>query len=155
MATSLREDIKQKKPFTSPEQEAYLNILRTAAALNDELEQLLKPYELTGAQYNVLRILRGAEPEGLCRNEVRDRMLTRMPDMTRLLDRMEAAGLVERIRSDSDRRMVATHITADGRKLVDQVTRSINELHERQLGHLTQKQLAALVELLTLVRQAH
>lgn len=153
--TSLREDIKQKKPFASREQEAYLNIVRTAAALNDDVEQLLKPYELTGAQYNVLRILRGAEPAGLCRNEVRDRMLTRMPDMTRLLDRMEAAGLVERTRSDSDRRMVPTHITAAGRKLVDQVTRSIDELHQRQLGHLTQKQLASLIELLTLVRQDH
>ena len=153
MVTSLREDIKQKKPFTSLEQEAYLNVLRTSAALLDGVERLLKPYGLTAAQYNVLRILRGAEPAGLCRNEVRDRMLTRMPDMTRLLDRMEEAGLVARIRSDHDRRLVATHITSAGRKLVDSVTRSINELHQQQLGHLTKKQLGTLIELLELVRQ--
>ena len=94
--TDLQQEIRQTRPFTSAEQEAHLSIVRTASLLTDGLEQVLKPAGLTTAQYNVLRILRGAEPNGLCRNEVRDRMLTRMPDMTRLLDRMEATGLVSR-----------------------------------------------------------
>jgi DNA-binding MarR family transcriptional regulator len=151
MVSSLRDEIKQKRAFSSREQEAYLNVIRTAAAFTADVEQLLKPYGLTGAQYNVLRILRGAE-KGLCRNEVRDRMLTRMPDMTRLLDRMEAVGLVKRVRSEEDRRQVATHITAAGRKLLADATRSIDELHQRQLGHMSQKQLHSLIDLLTLAR---
>lgn len=155
MVTSLRDDIKQKKPFSSLEQEAYLNVLRTATALHDEVELMLKPYGITGAQYNVLRILGGAHPEGLCRNEVRDRMIRRMPDMTRLLDRMEAAGLVERTRSDTDRRSVPTHITTAGRKLIDKLTDAMQDLHKRQLGHLNQKQLATLIDLLTQARQDH
>jgi DNA-binding MarR family transcriptional regulator len=115
------------------------------------VEALLRPYGITGPQYNVLRILRGAE-NGLCRNEVRDRMLTRMPDMTRLLDRMEAAGLVRRERSDEDRRQVSTHITAAGRKVLEEVARSMDELHKQQLGHLSRNQLASVVELMTLIR---
>src|SRR5947207_15543738 len=130
MVTTLRDEIKQTKPFASSEHEAYLNVLRTASALEDGVEQLLRPHGLTCAQYNVLRILRGAGPEGLCRNEVRDRMLTRMSDMTRLLDRMEAAGLVERTRSASDRRLVATRITAAGRQPAHTVARPIDELHK-------------------------
>ena len=153
MTPTLREDIKQTRPFSSLEQEAYLNVLRTSSALQDDADMLLKPHGLSGAQYNVLRILRGAEPEGLCRNAVRDRMLTRMPDMTRLLDRMEAAGLVQRTRSDTDRRLVATQITDAGRKLVDELTVAMNALHERQLGHLSDEQLQTLSELLTLARQ--
>lgn len=155
MVHSLSDDIKQTKPFSSLEQEAYLNVLRTAASLVDESDQLLKGFGLTGPQYNVLRILRGAQPAGLCRNEVRDRMLTRMPDMTRLLDRMENAGLVERIRGQSDRREVLTHVTPAGLELVDRATAAMNELHMRQLGHLSAQELKALIELLTAVRQEH
>lgn len=154
MKHTLQQDIKQKKPFSSREHEAFLNLLRTATALDDEVELLLKPYGITGAQYNVLRILRGSQPVGLCRNEVRDRMLTRMPDMTRLLDRMEVAGLVERTRSDSDRREVLTHLTAAGQKLVDEASEEIHALHKRQLGHLSQQDLQTLIDLLTEVRQA-
>lgn len=153
MTPTLREDIKQTRPFSSLEHEAYLNVLRTSSALQDDVEMLLKPHGISGAQYNVLRILYGAGSDGLCRNAVRDRMLTRMPDMTRLLDRMEAAGLVERTRSDTDRRLVATHITAAGRKLVDGITAAMNDLHQRQLGHLSEQQLETLTQLLTLVRQ--
>jgi len=153
MVHTLRDDIKQKKPFSSGEQEAYLNILRTSSELEAQVEQLLKPHGITTAQFNVLRILRGAEAEGLCRNAVRDRMISRMPDMTRLLDRMEASGLVERERSTHDRRHVSTHITAQGRKLLEKVVPKVNELHQKQLGHLSPKQLATLSELLTLVRE--
>jgi DNA-binding MarR family transcriptional regulator len=100
----------------------------------------------------VLRILRGAGDEGLCRNEVAERLLNRMPDATRLLDRMEAAGLVTRERSSEDRRLVRTQITKKGRQLVDSLDEPVEKEHERQLGHMSEKQLRALIDLLTVVR---
>jgi len=153
MVTTLRDDIKQKKPFRSLYEEAGLNVVRTAAVLNDALELVLKPHGISAAQYNVLRILRGAEPGGLCRNEVRDRMLTRMPDMTRLLDRMEAAGLVKRSREEEDRRIVLTRITKQGLKLVDELDGPMGRMNKSMLGHLTDSELRSLSDLLTLARQ--
>jgi DNA-binding MarR family transcriptional regulator len=117
------------------------------------VEDLLKPFGITGTQYNVLRILRGAGEGGLCRNELRDRMLTRMPDMTRLLDRMEEAGLVTRSRERDDRRMVLTLITLRGRELLSQIERPMNDLHRKQLARLDEDQLRSLIDLLTLVRE--
>src|SRR4051812_2340266 len=116
--SSLREELRQRKPFANPQHEAQLALVRTGAVVSDDVEQALRPHGLTAAQFNVLRILRGAEPDGLCRNELRDRMLTRMPDMTRMLDRMESAGLVARTRSDQDRRLVSTRITREGERLL-------------------------------------
>ena len=113
MILNPREELRQQKPFTSVQQEAFLNIGRTEAVLHDAFERMLKPYAVSATQYNVLRILRGAGPEGLCRNEIRDRLLTRTPDVTRLLDRMEDAGLVDALDSP-----VAVE-------------------HQRRLGHLT------------------
>jgi DNA-binding MarR family transcriptional regulator len=150
---TLLEEIRQSRPFGSLQQEAYLNLVRTAAALADDLERVLRPFGVTGPQYNVLRILQGAGAKGLCRNEVRDRMLTRMPDMTRLLDRMERAGLVERERSAEDRRLVSTCITARGRDLLAQASGAVEREHERRLGHLAEAQLRTLVELLTALRR--
>jgi DNA-binding MarR family transcriptional regulator len=152
MPATLLDDIRQSKPFTSPQHEAMLNVIRTWATLTDSLEALLKPYGISGTQYNVLRILRGSEPDGLCRNELRDRMLTRMPDMTRLLDRMEDAGLVTRSREGEDRRMVLTRITAEGRRLVDELDEPTREFHKKQLGHMSDEQLHTLSALLTLAR---
>ena len=153
MTQSLREEIRQTRPFQSLEQEAYLNVVRTAALLSDGVERVLRPAGITGAQYNVLRILRGAGPKGLCRNEVRDRMLTRMPDMTRLLDRMEEAGLVVRTRDAEDRRMVGTQITDKGARLLDDVGEKIAAEHRERLGHLEEAQLRALIDLLERVRE--
>ena len=152
MTPALKDELKQNKPFASLQQEAMLNILRTNNLLVDALEQTLRPYGVTGTQYNVLRILRGAEPGGLCRNEVRERLLNRMPDATRLLDRMEDAGLVTRSREADDRRMVTTRITKQGRRLVDSLDAPLAAEHQRQLGHLTSRDLKALVKLLTEVR---
>ena len=151
---TLRDELHQRKPFATPQQEALLNIVRTGALLQDTFEQLLKPYGITGTQYNVLRILRGAEPDGLCRNELRDRMLTRMPDVTRLLDRMEEADLVTRTRGKDDRRLVSTRITRQGNRLLDDLRDVVSADHQKQLGHLTKEQLRTLSDLLTLVRQA-
>ncbi len=152
MAPTLQDEIKQTKPFRTLQQEAQLNMVRTANELSDAFEQMLKPHGITGTQYNVLRILRGAEPQGLCRNEVSQRLLNRMPDATRLLDRMEDAGLVTRERSETDRRLVTTRITKKGRQLVDGLDEAADEQHERALGHMTEKQLHQLIDLLTLVR---
>jgi DNA-binding MarR family transcriptional regulator len=153
MVTTLRDDIKQKKPFRSLHEEAGLNVIRTAAVMTDALDRVLKPHGISSTQYNVLRILRGAEPDGLCRNEVRDRMLTRMPDMTRLLDRMEEAGLVKRSREGEDRRMVLTRITKQGLKLVDELDGPLSRLNKSMFGKLTDAQLRSLSDLLTLTRQ--
>lgn len=152
MPSALQQELKQKRPFRTLRQEAQLNIVRTANVLSDQFEQMLKPHGITGTQYNVLRILRGAEPDGLCRNEVSQRLLNRMPDATRLLDRMEEAGLVTRQRSDSDRRLVRTHITKKGRSLVDSLDEAADVQHEEALGHLSEQQLGTLIELLTEVR---
>jgi DNA-binding MarR family transcriptional regulator len=153
MAQTLRDELRQRKPFTSLEHEAHLSIIRTAALLEDAFEQVLKPNGITGAQYNVLRILRGAEPAGLCRNEIRDRLVTRMPDVTRLLDRMEEAGLVTRERSDEDRRLVNTRLTKAGRRIVDGLDAAEGTEHARAFRHLDRAQLRTLIDLLQLVRQ--
>lgn len=152
MSPGLKEELQQTKPFRSLQQEAQLNIVRTSNVLTDAFEKMLKPSGITGTQYNVLRILRGAEPGGLCRNEVSQRLLNRMPDATRLLDRMEVAGLVRRERSQTDRRQVYTHITPKGRELVDSLDQGTDEQHAKALGHMSESQLKQLIELLTLAR---
>lgn len=152
MTPDLREDLRQRKPFTSLEQEAQLNVVRTASLLVDSFEQMLRPYGITATQYNVLRILRGAEPDGLCRNELRDRMLTRMPDVTRLLDRMEDAKLVARARDSEDRRLVSTRITTKGLRLLDELDEAVTQEHMRRFHHLNKTQLKSLIDLLNAVR---
>ena len=153
MTSDLRDEIHQRAPFRSREQEAFLQIGRTAVVLQDAFERLLKPFGISATQYNVLRILRGAAGGALCRNEIRDRLLSRMPDVTRLLDRMEEGGLVVRVRSDEDRRQVATQLTAKGRKLVARLDPLVEEEHRRRLGHLSESQLQSLTKLLTLARE--
>lgn len=152
MSSTLRDELRQTRPFQSLEQEAHLNLMRTAAVLTDRFELMLKPAGITPQQFNVLRILRGAGPDGLCRNELRDRMLTRMPDMTRLLDRMEEAGLVTRERGDRDRRLVRTHITPRGLEILAALDDQVVAEHRQSLGHLTEDQLRTLIALLTLAR---
>jgi DNA-binding MarR family transcriptional regulator len=153
MPPDLREELRQTRPFASPSHETHLSILRTAALLNDAIERTLRPYGITGAQYNVLRILRGS-PEGLCRNDVRDRMLTRMPDVTRLLDRMEDADLIWRARGVEDRRLVTTRLTAEGRRLVDELDPVLDAEHRRIMDGLDDAEHRTLVELLARIRDA-
>jgi DNA-binding MarR family transcriptional regulator len=149
---SLRDEIKQTKPFGSAEQEASLSIGRTAAQLEHAMADALKAYGVTGTQYNVLRILRGAGQSGLCRYEISDRMVNQVPDVTRLLDRLESSGLIERERDNDDRRHVLTRITDAGLELLDKLDEPVQELHRKQLGHLSQEQLSTLIELLALAR---
>jgi DNA-binding MarR family transcriptional regulator len=128
-------------------QQAHVSLIKAGALLRDDMELMLKPHGLTDQQYNVLRILRGAEPAGLCRNEIRDRMLNRMSDMTRLLDRLEAAGLVERFREGDDRRMVMTRLTPKGDALLSSLDEKADQEQERRFQSLTEEQLASLLDL--------
>lgn len=152
MKSNLRVEIKQQKPFDSLEQEVHLNLERTAAVLTHAFAEALKPYDITPTQYNVLRILRGVGPEGLCRNDVRDRMVSQVPDVTRLMDRLEDQMLIERERSTTDRRQVASRITAKGLDLLRALDGPVVEIHRHQLGHMSQEQLRALADLLELAR---
>ena len=152
MPSRLQDEIKQSRPFRSLHEEAALNIARTAAVLNHGFADALKEYGITATQYNVLRILRGAGASGLCRNEVRDRLIAQVPDVTRLLDRMEDAGLIARERDATDRRQVTTRITAQGLRLLKSLDAPVLELQRAQLGHLSKQQLTSLIELLSIAR---
>lgn len=152
MPTSLREELRQTRPFQSLSEEALLSIARTDSVLGGAVERALAPHGLSMTQYNVLRILRGAEKRGLCRNDIGQRLITRMPDVSRLLDRMEAAELVSRVRSTEDRRLVTTTLTARGRKLVDDLDEVMARTHQELLGHMTEQQLRTLIELLGVAR---
>ena len=149
----LRHEIKQTRPFSSLEQEVQLNIERTAAVLGHAFADALKPYGITPTQYNALRILRGAGKAGLCRNEVRERLIAQVPDVTRLLDRLEEMKLVERARSTTDRRLVATHITGAGNALLRELDGPIADVHKRHLGHMAPNQLKQLNDLLAVARE--
>jgi len=152
MAPGLQAELKQKAPFRSLEQEAYLALLRTADALQSSVEAKLNEFGLTGTQYNALRILRGAGPEGLPCSEIGERMITRDPDVTRLLNRLEKRGLVTRVRAKADRRVIYGKITTAGLKLLREMDEPI-EKHGRQiLKHVGQEKLQQLIELLELVR---
>jgi DNA-binding MarR family transcriptional regulator len=148
----LQQELKQQKPFRSLQEEAFLNIARTAAVLEHALAQALKPYNITPTQYNVLRILRGAGQDGLCRNEVGERLVRRVPDVTRLLDRMEDMNLLVRTRGDMDRRYVTTRITPAGLALLERLDEEICRIHSSQLGHVPRSQLQQLIGLLSAVR---
>ena len=148
MSPSLHVELVQRKPFSSAEHEAVLSIARTAAVLEHGMAEALKEHGLTPTQYNALRILRGAGQEGLCRNEVRDRLIARVPDTTRLLDRLAEMGLVVRAREGEDRRFVRTRITRAGLELIAPLDAVMTALHRRQLGHLGREQLRRLIELL-------
>lgn len=152
MPSDLRNEIKQTKPFPSLEAEAHLNIERTSAVLGHAFAERLKPFGITATQYNVLRILRGAGESGLCRNEIRDRLVAQVPDVTRLLDRLESTGLIDRKRSTTDRRLVSTQITPAGLALLDRLDDPVNATHGELLGHMSQEQLQTLIALLALAR---
>jgi DNA-binding MarR family transcriptional regulator len=134
-----------------PEEATFLDLLRTTDRLSRGLFRVLKSGGLSATQYNVLRILRGA-PEGLACGEIASRMITRDPDITRLLDRLEKRGLIARRRDPTDRRTVMARITPDGLKLLALLDEPVEEAHRKQLGHLGQERLRALRELLHLAR---
>jgi DNA-binding MarR family transcriptional regulator len=143
--------VKSRARIVCPEEAAFLDLLRTTDVLSRGLVQVLKSEALSPTQYNVLRILRGS-PEGLPCGEIANRMITRDPDVTRLLDRLEKRGLISRCREIKDRRTVTAQITAEGLKLLSRLDEPVLAAHRRQLGHLGQQRLRALSELLRVAR---
>src|ERR1700676_3164060 len=134
-----------------PEEVAFLDLLRTCDLLSRGPAQILKSDDLSATQYNVLRILRGS-PDGLPCGEIASRMITRDPDITRLLDRLEKRGLISRCRENKDRRMVMARITPEGLKLLARLDEPVQAAHRKQLGHLGRERLRALTELLGVSR---
>jgi DNA-binding MarR family transcriptional regulator len=143
----------KREPHAALEAEVFVSLLRTADALARGAEALLKPHGLGGTQYNVLRILRGAGEKGLACREVGGRLISRDPDITRLLDRMESRGWIARAREAGDRRVVRTRITPEGLRLLAGLDEPVRELHRRQLRHLPEKQLRQLSALLDRARE--
>ena len=130
------------------EDRLFVTILKTADGLSQQAEQLIKSASLTMAQYNVLRILRGAEPDGLLCRGISDRMISRDPDITRLLDRMETHGWITRQREKEDRRVVKTRITEEGLAVLKKLDQPVRQLHKEQFAHMSASQLKTLAKLL-------
>jgi DNA-binding MarR family transcriptional regulator len=145
-----------RRPVSHPvlplEDSVFISLQKTADFLGLEAEQLIKPHGLTGTQYNVLRILRGAEPDGLPCRAIGERMISHDPDMTRLLDRMEKRGLISRARQTDDRRVIKTRISSAGLVLLKSLDQPVRELHKRQFYHLPAARLKTLARLLEEVR---
>jgi DNA-binding MarR family transcriptional regulator len=153
MKTAIKSDIKPK-PGSSPEEIAHLEMMRTMEAVSHRFAQVLKAEDLSSTQYNVLRIMRGA-PEGLPCGEISNRMVTRDPDITRLLDRLEKRSLVSRSRESKDRRTVWARITPGGLKLLARLDKPVLTTHFELLGHLGPRRLKLLTDLLRVARQPH
>lgn len=158
MAPKLREQVGKRDPFESASQEAYLNLMRTAATLAGPFHALFKRHRLTEASYNTLRILRGhhraGEKQGVRASRIGTEMVVRVPDVTRLVDRLVQMGLVERAACEEDRRVVYVRITPSGLDLLDRLDEPVRQLHRQTLGHMSHDQLGALNDLLEAARQA-
>jgi DNA-binding MarR family transcriptional regulator len=154
MSSKLQEELKQAKPFESAREELWLNLARTAAMAGHVIEQGLRQHGLSPTQYNVLRILRGAGGRGLCQYEIGDRLVAQVPDVPRIIDRMEKAGWVERERGLSDRRMVMASLTRTGRDLVDSLDEPMRVMTTGVFGGLAEENVERLNELLAAARSA-
>ncbi len=152
MAGRLQAELRKKKPFEAVEQEVFLNLMKTAEYLAHPFQQLFKTVGLTDSTYNVLRILRGHGASGVPCHEIAEQMVSFDPDLTRLLDRLEASKMVKRERSSTDRRVVIAHITQEGLNLLSQLDQPVLELHRQQLQHLSAAKLRSLIELLEEIR---
>ena len=152
MAGRLRQEIKQKKPFSGVQEEVVLALQRTADLAAAPMNEVLRAENLSMSQYNVLRILRGAGQEGLPCGEISERMVRRDPDLTRLLDRMEARGVVTRARGTADRRVVNAYITEEGLELLQSLDSQVETILKQTLSHMPVQRLRTLLELLEEVR---
>jgi DNA-binding MarR family transcriptional regulator len=152
MGKILQSELKQGKPFASLEEEAILNVQRTADCFRRRLQLALRPYGITATQYNALRILRGAGEQGLACSELGERLVSSDPDITRLLGRLVGQGLVERRQGLPDRRVVLTAITPCGRKLLEKLVPVLDAEIREWLGHVNQTELNAVITLLETLR---
>jgi DNA-binding MarR family transcriptional regulator len=153
MPRTIQAEIKQKLPFGSLEEEAFIAMLRTADVLQWRATEMFKRHGLSATQYNALRILRGAGAEGLPCSEIGERMINRDPDITRLMARLEGRGLVRRKRQQKDRRVIRACITAAGLALLKGLDRPVATLNCELLGHLGKGRLQSLISLLALARE--
>lgn len=154
MPRELQHEIRRGRPFESVEEEAYLALLRTAGTLSQRVGRHLREAGLSEPQYNVLRILAGAGAAGLPCQEIGERLVTAVPDVTRLVDRLAEAGLAERRRSDADRRVVRVVATAEGKRLARTLAPGLLAIHREQLGALPKRDIEALVRLLAAARES-
>jgi DNA-binding MarR family transcriptional regulator len=148
MTSLIKPDPTKRRRFDSLEQQAYLHLWRTYDRLKTVEEALFDRHELSAQQYNALRILRAERPQWLATSTLGARLVSRAPDMTRLLDKLEARGLIARQRPPDNRRVVEIAITDAGCALLDALAKDVRDVHSRQLGHLSRGELQQLVELL-------
>ncbi len=144
-----------KATFDSLQQKAYLNLWRTYDRLRAIEDELFDRHGLTPQQYNALRLLENKHPEAMLTSAIAQRLISRAPDITRLLDRLEQRGLISRERPADNRRIVQVSITSAGIELLAELSRPVRECHAKQLGHLSTEQLKKLVDLLQHVRYPH
>jgi DNA-binding MarR family transcriptional regulator len=154
VANRILEEIRQTRPFASQQEEAALNIVRTADALKRGGDLLFRKHGITSAQYNVLRILRGAGAKGLYCGGIAERMITAEPDITRLLVRMEKLGLLIRRRDTCDRRIVKAFATKRGLQLLDELEAPLRELQAQQFALLSEDEIAQLISSLEKIRES-
>jgi DNA-binding MarR family transcriptional regulator len=150
--TKLQHELKKKRPFESPEQEAALSLLRTSDRLQIRLARLFREHGLTSSQYNILRILRG-EGKPLPILEIASRTITVVPGITGLIDRLQQAGCVSRLRCDKDRRVIYVALTDHGTTTLAALDKPLAALHRKLLGHLSQGELQDLIRLLEKARE--
>jgi DNA-binding MarR family transcriptional regulator len=150
--SSVGEEIHQTRAFATVEEELLVSLLRTTDVLHERFEHIIRPLNVSMTQYNVLRILRGAEPTGRTCGEIGERMIAREPDVTRLLERMDKAGLIKRTRDSADRRVVVTRITSAGLRLLDELEPKLREL-DGLLKPMGVRKIEAMLKLLDEVRE--
>lgn len=154
-ASALQSEIKMRRPFSSAGQEATIGVMRTADVVRRYLGAVLAPYCITLPQYNVLRILRGSEPNGLSVSDVQERLIECSPGVTRMMDRLERRGWVRRERQTDDRRVVLCFLTDAGRELTDELRGPIDEADAAVVGGLSEAEQRQLIELLDRLRAFH
>jgi len=153
MIDMVQRSIRQR--FDSPQQEVFLNLWRTYDRLRLLEDELFGRYDLTAQQYNALRLIRAAHPEKVATLSLASKLVSRAPDITRLLDKLKDRGLIDRERPAHNRRIVKIGMTQAGNVLLDELTLAVRDCHERQLGHLRPAEMRGLVELLKKARQPH
>ena len=151
--TSLKTEIAQERPFVSIEEETLLNLMRTADCVQRAFQHVTREWGVTSTQYNVLRILRGAYPNGLTCTAIGSRMIAADPDITRLLNRLKNLKLIRQQRDRHDRRVVWTYISESGLELLRQMDPVITRTPKELIGHLTQHELTEFIRLLELARK--
>lgn len=149
---SLKSEIEQKRPFASLEEEAFLNLMRSSDRLQRAFQRKTRGWGITPTQYNVLRILRGAEPDGLTCAAIGSRMIAADPDITRLLNRLKTLKLIRQRRDRQDRRVVWTQISEAGLELLQSMDPAVRRAPRELLGHMNENEIAELTRLLELAR---